>query len=224
MGADPRDEASDRSIRAVAEPVIRQVNSALRETVNLGVPKGQRVYRVCIIAGSKDSGGIAQVGDGDYFHCTALGKAILAFQSPELGAAHPHDELLRLTDHTILDKRRLFVKLSEVHRRAYAADRDENEAGNGCFGVPVRDRRGLLVAASSASLCSDWVTHIREFEGSESVMAAARWIETKLARRRDGVRDRSGGASQRSRPRWHGRQSSSTSHVGGSIVATDEVD
>jgi len=181
------DDARDRTIRAVAEPVIRELNGALHETVNLGVPKGRRVYYLAIVAGTEDSGGIAQVGDGDYFHCTALGKAILAFQDPEIRAGHLRGELLRLTDHTILDKRRLFAELSEVRRRGYAVDRDENEAGYSCFGVPVRDGRGLPVAAISVSLRSARVTRTREFEVSESVIAAARRIEAKLARRHDGV-------------------------------------
>ena len=181
-----------QTIRAVAEPVIRELNGTLRETVNLGVPKGRRVYYLAIVAGAEDSGGIAQVGDGDYFHCTALGKAILAFQNTEIRAAHLRAELLRLTDHTILDKRRLFAELSEVRRRGYAVDRDENEAGYSCFGAPVRDWRGLPLAAISVSLRSARVTRAREFEVSESVIAAARQIEAKLVRRHDGLLGRSG--------------------------------
>ncbi len=181
------DDARDHTVRAVAEPVIRELNSSLHETVNLGVPKGRRVYYLSILAGADDNGGIAQVGDGDYFHCTALGKAILAFQSPEFRAAHLREELLRLTDHTILDKERLFAELREVRRRGYAVDRDENEAGYSCFGVPVRDCRGVPIAAISVSLQSDRVTRTREFEVSECVMAAARRIEAKLLRRRDAV-------------------------------------
>jgi len=181
------DDARDRTIRALAEPVIRELNSSLRETVNLGVPKGRRVYYLAILAGAEDSGGVAQVGDGDYFHCTALGKAILAFESPEIRAAHLRPELLRLTDHTILDKRRLFAELREVQRQGYAVDRDENEAGYSCFGVPVRNWRGVPVAAISVSLQSNRVTRSREHEVSASVMAAARQIEAKIAKRRDGV-------------------------------------
>jgi IclR family KDG regulon transcriptional repressor len=180
------DDARDRTIRAAAEPVIHELNSTLGETVNLGVPKGRRVYYLAILAGA-DNGSIAQVGDGDYFHCTALGKAILAFQSPEIRGAHLREELLRLTDHTILDRQRLFAELREVRRRGYAVDRDENEAGHSCFGVPVLSSRGVPVAAISVSLQSDRVTRAREFELTESVMAAARRVEVKLTRRRDAV-------------------------------------
>jgi len=182
------DDGRDHAVRAVAEPVIRELNNTLHETVNLGVPKGRRIYYVAVLAGAHDSGGLAEVGDGDYFHCTALGKAILAFQSPELRAAHLHAELRRLTDHTILDKERLFAELLEVRRRGYAVDRGENEAGYSCFGVPVRDCRGVPIAAISVSLQSDRVTRAREFEVSECVMAAARRIEAKLSRRRDAIR------------------------------------
>jgi DNA-binding IclR family transcriptional regulator len=181
------DDARDRTIRTVAEPEIRELNRALRETVNLGVPKGRRVYYLAILAGADDPGGVAQEGDGDYFHCTALGKAILAFQSPEIRASHLRPKLLRLTDHTILDKRRLFAELREVQRRGYAIERGENEAGYSCFGVPVRNWRGVPVAAISVSLASDRVTRTREFEVSESIMDAAHRIEAKLHRRRDAV-------------------------------------
>lgn len=181
------DDARDRTIRAVAEPVIRELNGTLRETVNLGVPKGQLVYYLAILAGADDGGGIAQVGDGDYFHCTALGKAILAFQTPEIRAAHLREQLLRRTDRTILDKRHLFTELREVRRRGYAVDRGENEPDYTCFGVPVRNWRGVPVAAISVSLQSERVTRSREFEVSECVMAAARRIESNLLRRRDAL-------------------------------------
>ncbi|MGH7121373.1 MAG: IclR family transcriptional regulator [Acetobacteraceae bacterium] len=193
------DEAREHAVRALAEPVIRELNSALKETVNFGVPKGRRVYYLAILAGADDGGGIAQVGDGDYFHSTALGKAILAFQSPELRAAHLSEKLLRLTDHTILDKQRLYAELGEVRRRGYAVDRGENESGYCCFGVPVRDCQGVPIAAISVSLQSKRVTRTREFEVSECVMAAARRIEAKLTRRRNAIR-RTEAGSQAARP------------------------
>lgn len=178
------DDARDRTVRAVAEPVMRELSLSLRETVNLGVPKGRRVYYAAIVEGSENRGGIAQVGDGDYFHCTALGKAILAYQSPQACAAHLGDQLLRLTDRTILDKRRLFAELRAARCRGYAMDRGENEAGYSCFGVPVRDCGGVPIAAISVSLPSEKVSPTREFEISECVMQAARRIEAGLSQRR----------------------------------------
>jgi IclR family acetate operon transcriptional repressor len=78
-----------------------------------------------------------------------------------------------------------------VRRRGYAVDRDENEEGYSCFGVPVCDWRGLPVAAISVSLRSARVTRTREFEVSESVIAAAHRIEAKFARHHDGALARS---------------------------------
>jgi DNA-binding IclR family transcriptional regulator len=85
-------------------------------------------------------------------HCTGLGKALLAFQPPEVV-----DRLLRpgrLTRHnprTIVSLRELHQQLAEIRVRGYAVDDQEDEFGTRCIGAPIFEAGGLVVAALGAA-------------------------------------------------------------------------
>ena len=85
-------------------------------------------------------------------HSTALGKLLLAnatlndqmrFLRKEPLAAH--------TPNTITDPDVLFRELVRIRAVGYAVDREENEPGILCAGAPVRDFRGAVIAAVSAT-------------------------------------------------------------------------
>ena len=87
-----------------------------------------------------------------YLHCSAVGKAILAYL--------PDDEvqwiietagLPRLTPNTITDPEKLWEHLAEVRRSGYALDDEEGEEGIRCVGAPVFDMTGRPVAAISVA-------------------------------------------------------------------------
>jgi DNA-binding IclR family transcriptional regulator len=79
-------------------------------------------------------------------HCTALGKAYLAF-----GARVAPGELHRYTARTILDRALLEADLTEARRLGYARDDEEFAPGVRCVAAAVRDMRGKMVAAVGLS-------------------------------------------------------------------------
>jgi len=85
-------------------------------------------------------------------HCTALGKAVLAWQS-----ANFRDELLattkfeKLTPHSITRSSELIAELGRIQRRGYALDDEEVELGARCVAAPVMDASGQVAAGVSVS-------------------------------------------------------------------------
>jgi len=72
------------------------------------------------------------------FHCTGLGKAILASLPRERAEAIIDAQGMdENTANTITDRDRLFEHLAEVHERGYAIDDEEAIAGLRCVAAPV---------------------------------------------------------------------------------------
>lgn len=79
-------------------------------------------------------------------HCTALGKAFLAFL-PNV----EHGELARYTAGTIVAADALDADLARARQRGYATDDEEFSPGVRCVAAPIRDPRGRMVAAVGLS-------------------------------------------------------------------------
>src|SRR5579884_3028327 len=83
-------------------------------------------------------------------HCSAMGKVITAFQDRALA-----DRILEVygltprTEHTIIDRQKLFKELEEARGSGLAADREESIRGGICFGAALRTKSKPVVAAIS---------------------------------------------------------------------------
>jgi DNA-binding IclR family transcriptional regulator len=86
------------------------------------------------------------VGQTAPLHCTALGKALLAFS----GVPIP-DRLEQFTPRTITRADRLARELASTHRQGYAVDDEEFDAGVRCLAAPVFDDRSRVVGAIGIS-------------------------------------------------------------------------
>jgi len=85
-------------------------------------------------------------------HCTALGKAVLAFlPRPAVEAIVAAHGLSRRTPRTLVTWTALEQELARVCQRRYAVDDVEMEDDVRCVGAPVFDYQGRPVAALSVS-------------------------------------------------------------------------
>ena len=85
-------------------------------------------------------------------HCTALGKALLAFCPAEQLQDFFRGRTFKAYTHkTLTTAAQLRAELSRVRERGYAADDEELERGLRCLGAPVRDSSGAVIAAISIS-------------------------------------------------------------------------
>ena len=91
-------------IRRVAYPYLKALNQELDETVHLTVLDDREVLYVECVESTKRLRTYSVLGVRAHLHCTAVGKAILAFLPPdEVEDVLREKGLPRFTDHTLTD-------------------------------------------------------------------------------------------------------------------------
>jgi DNA-binding IclR family transcriptional regulator len=107
-------------------------------------------------------------------HCSALGKAITAFQDRALAEQIVEVYgLTRRTEHTITDRSRLFDEFSEIRKTGIACDREESILGGICYSAAVRPAGRQVLAAISLSTPIVRMTPERDAETRKALLEAA---------------------------------------------------
>jgi IclR family KDG regulon transcriptional repressor len=137
-----------------ARPFLLQLRDQVNETIHLAVLDAElRVVYVDKLSTQHAIGlMMSRIGITAPMHCTALGKAMVAFR--------PEDEMCQwiqthglkpFTETTITDEDTFLRELREIRSRGYAVDNGEFEAGVRRIAAPIRDRAGTVIAAVSVS-------------------------------------------------------------------------
>jgi len=139
-------------LRDRAQPHLRRLVAETEETAHLCILEAARVIYLDKIEPARSVRMITRIGASNPVHCTAVGKAMLAFLPEERAA----DVLRRLrferfTPRTITTAEALRAEMEKTRRRGYAVDDEELEEGLRCIAVPVLDAQRLPVAAVSVS-------------------------------------------------------------------------
>lgn len=167
-GAYTRQSDLLRAFSEIARPLSRE----LGETIQLATLQGRDVLYIGKQEGTQWVRLASEVGTRLPAHATSLGKCLLAFlPSEELDRILAQGPLVALTPNTITDPELLREELAQVRRQGYAVDRGETLLDVWCFGAPVRDSNGEVIAALSISVP---VTRITPERAEELVQAAQR--------------------------------------------------
>jgi len=135
-------------LRAVARPFLEQLAAATAETVHLSVREGDGIVIVDKVDSPHPVRVETHVGLRTPLHCSATGKAFLAFQAgPSSGL-----ELARHTAATVTDRAALERELTAIRRTGWARNREEWRAGVCAAAVPVRDGRDAVAAVLSVTV------------------------------------------------------------------------
>lgn len=141
------------ALARAAHPVLDRLALRSRHTVNLAVLDGDEILYVAKRESPEPLRLTVEVGRRLPAHCTALGKAMLAFR-PVLEVRRLFSRRKRLrgfTPRTITDPGKLLRHLDEVRRTGVAVDHEELIAGLRCLAAPILDFTGHAVAAMSIS-------------------------------------------------------------------------
>lgn len=142
----------DVDLRRMCQPYIAQLADQIGETINLVVQRGCNVVYIEKKESPHSVRICTSIGQELPMYCTATGKAILAFLSPEQReAALAEMHFQPYTAQTIADRETLLKALEEVHETRYAIDSEEFENGLICVAVPILDSAGSPTAAISCS-------------------------------------------------------------------------
>jgi IclR family KDG regulon transcriptional repressor len=133
-------------LREAAKPYLRQLMEQTGECAHLAVPAQEKVLYIDQVESPASLRVNAQIGTMNPLHCTALGKALLAF-----GEVKIPENLERCTPQTIKSKRALQQQLEEIRKTGYAVDNEEFDIGVRCIAVPVFDFRHKAIGAIGIS-------------------------------------------------------------------------
>ncbi|MBW2123624.1 MAG: IclR family transcriptional regulator [Deltaproteobacteria bacterium] len=168
-------------IRRVASPLLKTLNRELDETVHLTVLESGEVLYVECFESTKRLRTYSVIGVRAPLHCTAVGKAILAFLGrDEIEEIIRNKGLPGFTERTITDRGALLAELDRIVASGYAVDNMEHEEGARCVGSPIRNGIGRVFASISVSGPSQRITEQRIPEIGKLVMAAAAEISRRL--------------------------------------------
>lgn len=140
------------TLREKARPVLRRLLEQTHLTVHMGIAGENEVTLIEKLTPHTSSSMATWVGKGLDFHCTSLGKCLLAFSpEPDVDRILGNHALLRHNENTIASIQRLRTELTKVRSLGFAVDDEEEEIGVRCIGAPVLDVHGRAIAAISIS-------------------------------------------------------------------------
>lgn len=162
--------------------ILRRVVSEIHESCNLAVmQKGDLIYLDRIEAEWPLRLHVPVGGVSLRPHCCASGKLLLAYLP--LAERNRQVELMsleRFTERTITDRHVLLSELDRILSVGYAVDNEEFVLGVACVAVPVRDRRGEVVAAIAVQGATARLPLMRAVEFVPQLRTAADEITSTL--------------------------------------------
>lgn len=162
------------ALRDRARPELERLVNRFNETASLSYLYDDRIHVLDSVETFHEIRMSNRIGRVLPPHCSAMGKAISAFQTRALAdQIFEVYGLSRRTEHTITDRARLFAELEEVRATGVACDREESILGGICFGAVIRTPGQPVVAAISISTPIVRMTPAREEETRRAVLEAA---------------------------------------------------
>ncbi|HEY7095775.1 MAG TPA: IclR family transcriptional regulator [Terriglobales bacterium] len=165
----------------LAPPLMDKLSQCTGELVQLAVLSEGEMFYILTHDGTKIPRLHTPVGSRSPVHCTALGKAVLAYLSePEVRAIVEEKGLEKYTARTIDTLENLLIALKQIRERGYAIDYGEQFEELTCVGAPILDARSRAVAAVSVSIPISRL-QLQNLDGlAEQVTGTAREISTRL--------------------------------------------
>jgi IclR family KDG regulon transcriptional repressor len=162
-------------VREKAKPYLYRLVEQTGECAHTAVYSGGKALMIDDVEAEASLRVVGGIGRLIPLHCTAVGKALLAFSDLPLPAS-----LDRETARTIIDHAAFCAHLDEIRVQGYALDDEEHQEGVRCMAAPVYDYMGAAVAAIGISGPCVRVTDDRIPALAQAVIAAARELSDDL--------------------------------------------
>jgi DNA-binding IclR family transcriptional regulator len=166
-------------VRAVARPRLEELNRASQETVNLAIWDEDEAVNVDQVASAQPILYMGWVGRRTPAHASSTGKALLAFQPPEVIERVLAKPLPAFTTATMTDGAKLRKELSWIRECGYAIAEGEFQDGVTAVAAPIL-ARGAPAAVLSISAPSYRTTRQRKSQFVQLVTNAARDLSRQM--------------------------------------------
>jgi DNA-binding IclR family transcriptional regulator len=170
-----------RVLREKARPVLEHLANRFNETVSFACMFDDRIQVLDCVETFHEIRISNRVGRVLPPHCSAMGKAITAFQDRQL-----IDRILEVyglfprTPNTIVDRNKLFQEFELIRQTGVAYDREESVLGGLCIGAVIRLEGQIPVAALSVSTPLARMTGTREQDTRDAILESAKSIALLL--------------------------------------------
>lgn len=139
-------------IREVARPFLKLLSDKHKETVHLCLYVRNEVIYIDKVDGPGSMRMYSQLGRKSPFHCTGVGKAVLAFLDDQTVDQFMNKTAFKsFTPNTITTPEALRREIAKIREQGYCIDEEEIEIGLRCVAAPIFDRKGAVVGALSVA-------------------------------------------------------------------------
>lgn len=136
----------------IARPVMEELNKKVNENIYIGILKERYAFYLDVVESNHTVRVLSRVGCRIPTYCAAIGKAQLAYETPEtITEVLGKKELKKFTTRTISDRDKLLEHLVLVKELGYAIDDEEWDEGVRCVGAPIFDYTRKTMGAISIS-------------------------------------------------------------------------
>jgi len=146
-----RNLLAENEVSRLIQQELRALAVVTQETLHYSVLDRMETVLVQRVKGTQLVNVDFQIGDRSPLHCTAIGKAILAFQNVLFVEEVIAAGLPRRTAYTITDPEGLRSELHRVRSMGYAVDDHEFSDTMRCIAVPLFEGGGLVSGGFSIS-------------------------------------------------------------------------
>jgi len=140
---------NNMAIKDVAKPHIIKLYNEVNETINLGILDDNSVVYLDKMVSKSPLRVELELGIKVPLYCSALGKAIVAFNDTLISFG---DNYIKYTEKTISSDEELLENLTQVKKQGYSLDNEEYVEGLICIGVPILNSIGNAIASISISI------------------------------------------------------------------------
>lgn len=139
------------TLRNLALPLLISLTENFQQAANLAVPNWPKILYLERVIPVGLQATFSPIGKLAPFHATAVGKAIAAFQPPEVLDSLFRTPLEMMTDRTKVDRAPLEREFRHIRSVGWAFDDGELRVGVRCIAAPVHDASGNVVASIGLS-------------------------------------------------------------------------
>lgn len=168
-------------ILTVARPYLKRLVRETNEVVHLVMLDGTDIVYIDKVESENTIRMHSRIGKRSPAYCTAVGKAMLAYQSEnDIERVWKNSKILKYTENTITNLDIFKEELKAIRERGYSIDNEENELGVRCVGAPIFNHKGEVNFAISVSGPVMRITIDKIKEISEIVMEYSKIISREL--------------------------------------------
>ena len=131
--------------------VARELAAVANEYVLLAVLNREEVTIIDSVAPQRSTFIVPRIDFAHTFHCTALGKIFLSYETEQIKKIIRTNPLSRYTPYTLVSEETITEEIERIRRQGFAVSCDETIEGVTCIGAPIFNTHGKLEAAVSIS-------------------------------------------------------------------------